>query len=149
MIITGFLELVLDVSLSKTHEKSPVIITSLSVCYELWLIVERKYIRCTALVELYTSHQTIRILNLVLEIFVYSYLSIDFCDGCFHVDTIRISAGCIRCTDESTNRCPNECPNNDDANTSPPPAPFTFPPTNTPTNAPTNAPMLQRMHQQR
>ena len=77
MIITGILELVLDVSLSKTHEKSPVIITSLSVCYELWLIVERKYIRCTALVELYTFikskfDKTLRSVFIkVLFLFVY------------------------------------------------------------------------------
>ena len=76
MIITGILELVLDVSLSKTHEKSPVIITSLSVCYELWLIVERKYIRCTALVELYTFIKSKFDKTLVCLLKSYFYLLI-------------------------------------------------------------------------
>ena len=50
------------------------------------LIVDGKCIGCPFLVKLYTSHQ----INLVREIFVNSYLSITFCDGCFHVDKIRI-----------------------------------------------------------
>jgi len=61
---------------SKTHEKSPVIITSLSVCYELWLIVERKYIRCTALVELYTFIKSKFDKTLVCLLKSYFYLLI-------------------------------------------------------------------------
>ena len=40
------------------------------------LIVERKYICYTFLVELYTSHQ----MHITV---VYSYLSVTFCDGFF------------------------------------------------------------------
>jgi len=63
-------------STSKTNSKIPVIITSLSVCYELWLIVERKYIRCTALVELYTFIKSKFDKTLVCLLKSYFYLLI-------------------------------------------------------------------------
>ena len=76
VIITGLFKLVLVFFLTKTDEESPVIITSLSFCYELWLIVERKYIRCTALVELYTFIKSKFDKTLVCLLKSYFYLLI-------------------------------------------------------------------------
>ena len=60
----------------KTAEERSVITTRLSFCYALWLIVERKYIRCTALVELYTFIKSKFDKTLVCLLKSYFYLLI-------------------------------------------------------------------------
>ena len=101
VIITGLFKSVLVFFLTKTDEESPVIITSLSVWYELWLDSREEIYTLyssSRVVHVSSNLSTIMLTYYIKVVYFYlliliSYLSIVFCDCCIHVDTIRISPG--------------------------------------------------------